>query len=349
MNADQARWTRRAERLAGVLTKSRLHPAVTDRADKDRTRGPWVVAFSGGADSLALLLLLWAHWPERRQRLHAVHFNHRLRGAAAERDEEFCRKVCRALAIPLQVGRRRPNQAAASEAAARALRFRFIDRTMAGWRARWLWLGHQQNDVAETLLMRLARGSGAGGLAAPRPVQQMPGGRVHLRPLLGVKHPELTEALRAAGAPWREDATNVQGEFFRNRIRREVLPAWQEAAGRDAIAGAARTRELLEEDDAALEAWVDELAPLGRSGTLAVAALAGKPQAVVRRALHRWLLRQRDAGELSRQGFDALLTAVRRGHATKHSLGAEGFATLRAGVLCFEKCRVKRRKSRVRL
>ena len=83
---------------------------------------------------------------------------------------------------------------------------------------RLLWLGHQQDDIAETMLMRLARGSGSAGLAAPRPRQAMSDGRFHLRPLLTLKKAKIVAALRAAGASWREDATNARGDFFRNRI-----------------------------------------------------------------------------------------------------------------------------------
>ena len=185
--------------------------------------------------------------------------------------------------------------------------------------------------------MRLARGSGSGGLSAPRPMQVMPRRRVHLRPLLTVKKREVIAALRAAGATWREDSSNALGDFFRNRIRKAVLPAWAKAAKRDALAGAARSRELLAEDDAALEARLDELRVFDPRGTLAVTKLAGQPRAIARRALHRWLLAQPRAGDLARQGFDSLLAAVERGQPTRHSLGREGFALIRGGWLRFER------------
>jgi len=215
---------------------------------------------------------------------------------------------------------------------------------MARRRLRVLMLGHQQDDVAETMMMRLARGSGAAGLAAPRPVHafapaKVAGGRFHVRPLLSLKKAEIVRALRACGAEWREDSSNSEGAHFRNRLRRDVIPRWLRASERDALAGAALSRELLEEDDRALEAWVDSLKVLEAGGSLSAARLAGKPRAVVRRALHRWLLLQPRAGELSRKGFEALLQSVERGARARHSLGSEGFATLRAGRLRFEKMR----------
>lgn len=333
-------WPRAADRAAGLLPRERLHPAVVAWAGARPAGERWAVALSGGADSVALLLLVWAHWPERRARLRALHFDHRLRGSASAADARFCAGLCAALGVPLVAGRWKAGRSSRSEAAARAARFAFIGREMATRRMGALWLGHQQDDIAETMLMRLARGSGGAGLAAPRAIHAHgpagPGARLHLRPLLTLKKSEIVRALRAAGARWREDSTNAKGAHFRNRLRLDVIPRWVRAAQRDALSGAALSRELLEEDDRALEAWVDFLGPLAADGSLSVARLAGRPRAVVRRALHRWLLLQPRAGTLSRQGFDGLLRAVERGAPVRHSLGPEGFAAIRAGRLRFE-------------
>ncbi len=202
--------------------------------------------------------------------------------------------------------------------------------------ARIVFLGHQQDDVAESMLMRLARGSGAGGLAAPRPVQIQPRGRIHVRPLLDLKKAELIAALRSVGLPWCEDATNRTDRFLRNRVRTAVLGPWNKAAGRDALAGAARSRTLLEEDDDALERWLDELQPLADDRTLDLQILAKKPRALLRRALHRWLLSQPQEVDVSRQAFDALLSSITTARPTRHSLGAKGLAVIRDGRLRFE-------------
>ena len=326
-----------AGRVGELLPPARLHPAVLHWVDKKSGRDAWTVAFSGGADSLALLLLLWAHWPKRREKLLALHFNHRLRGRESAADEKFCRRVCAALGVRLRVGRWRGARKDASEAEARMARHLFFAEEMKRRRSRVLWLAHQQDDIAESMLMRLARGSGTGGLAAPRPVLVLGDGRTHLRPLLTLKKSELLAALRRAGVKWREDSSNVRGDFFRNRIRGRVLPAWIKAAGRDALAGAALSRERLEEDEQALEAWVEVLAPLDRAKRLNLRALAGMPRAVTRRALHRWLLAQMQPTDLSRQGFEVLLAAVERGRPTRFSLGAHGFAVIAAGKLSFRK------------
>jgi tRNA(Ile)-lysidine synthase len=339
-------WPAVAAAFAARVSHSGLHPAAMLRAREEYLResrrggrpSRWALAFSGGADSLALLLNLWAEGPGRWGRDFVVlHFNHRLRGRAADADETFCRDVCAALGVTFVAGRWDGVRKGASEAEAREARFAFIRREMSRRKMRLLWLAHQQDDIAESLLMRLARGSGTGGLAAPRPVQAMGEGRLHLRPLLTLKKTELVAALKKAGAVWREDASNAGDDHFRNRIRARVLPAWVNAAGRDALAGAALSRELLDEDDAALEAWLDELKPLDRRGRLDLTRLAGKPRALVRRALHRWLLAVRPETDLSRQGFNQLLAAVQRGQDTRFSLGAKGFAVVRRGGLVLQK------------
>lgn len=333
-------WPRVAEALVARIPRDALHPSVVTWAEggSDAARRSWAVGFSGGADSLALLLLLWAHWPKRRERLVALHFDHRLRGRASTGDVRYCERVCAGLGVRFAGGIWTEARKNASEAAARAARFAFFQQALARRRIRALWLGHQQDDIAETILMRLARGSGSAGLAAPRPLQFMPAGRVHVRPLLTLKKSEIIAALCEAGGVWRDDASNETKDYYRNRIRHEALPNWCAAAGeRDALAGAALSRELLEDDDAALEAWVDALAPVSADGRrLDVTVLYGKPRAVVRRALHRWLLLQHDTGDLSRQGFAGLLTAVEKGSFTRFSLGRSGFAVIRKGALIFE-------------
>lgn len=332
----------RAAALAAAIPRDRLHPAVLTLASA-AGRGRWGVALSGGADSLALLLLLWAHWPERRRRLLALHFNHRLRGRASRADADFCRRVCAGLGVPFVTAEWKDRRVDASEAEARDARHGFLRS-----HARVLWFGHQQDDAAETMLMRLARGSGAGGLAAPRPVQKFPDGRVHLRPLLGLRHAEITAALRKAGIAWREDASNASDRYLRNRVRNDILPRWQRAAGRDAVAGAARARELLEEDDVALEAWLDRLRALDARGRLRIARLGGAPRALWRRALQRWVLANPPAAVLSRAAVETLLQQVEAGRRTRQSAGRDWFAVSDGRVLALEPVQTSRRNARGR-
>ncbi len=302
------------------------------RERRTGTRKPsrWAVAFSGGADSLALLLVLWAEGPGRWGRNFVVlHFNHRLRGRAADADEKFCVQVCAALGVKCVTGRWRTARKGASEAEARAARFEFFAREMNRRKLRLLWLGHQQDDIAESMLMRLARGSGSAGLAAPRPAQKMPGGRWHLRPLLTLKKTAVMAALREAGAGWREDATNVSTGIFSATA----------CAGRCCPNGGRRRSAMRSQGPPCrANCWRRmtlrwrrgwrEVRPLAADRTLILGKLAGKPRALVRRALHRWLLAQPSEIRISRQAFETLLHEVISGRSTRQSLGREGFAVL---------------------
>jgi len=200
-----------------------------------------------------------------------------------------------------------------------------------------LWLGHQQNDIAESMLMRLARGSGLNGLLAPRPVQSLAIRRVHVRPLLSLSKEAILTHLRSAGIVWREDASNQLGAHLRNRIRNLVIPSWQAAdPTRDLLAGVAHARELLEEDAEALDAWADQI-PVQVNHCLELDPIRNLPKAVVRRILHSWRLKLGTrCGEISRQTFEVLLESVLKGRPTRISLGRRGFAVIRGSRLEFQ-------------
>ncbi len=339
-------WPEAAARVGVALPVGRWEAAARAwmehaAAQKRGAAGRWVVAVSGGADSVALVLGLWAHFPALRRRWVVAHFNHRLRGRAAAGDARFCAGLAAGLGVPAVMGEWVGESASGvvNEATARAARWTFFRATVRRRRCGAVWLGHQADDVAETMLMRLARGSGTAGLAAPRPVQAGEGGLVHVRPLLGCTKAEIEAVLAAAGVPWREDATNAGGDFLRNRMRHHVVPAWRAAAGeggRNVLQGVGLARARLEEDDAALEAWVDELAVLDAAGRLDLERLAGKPIAVWRRALHRWLGWHGPATDLARAGFEQLLAGVQAAPRGRFSLGARAFAVWRKGILTLE-------------
>ncbi|MCC5024879.1 MAG: tRNA lysidine(34) synthetase TilS [Candidatus Synoicihabitans palmerolidicus] len=333
---ESSRWQRIATKLGEVIPQSRLHPAVVDAAQAVKRRR-WVVAVSGGCDSVALVLLIWAHWPERRSRMVVAHFNHRLRGRSAATDARFCRSLATGLGVEYEAATWAKPVKFPSEAETREVRNGFLEGVRKRYRAQVVWTGHQKDDVAETMLMRLARGSGSAGLAAPRPIQDWGRGHARWRPLLTLSREELVEGLTAAGGRWREDASNQERTYFRNRVRQTVISAWMAAAERDAVSGAALTRELLEEDDRALEEWVDELEVLNEDGSLNLLALRGKAQALWRRGLRRWLVLQAEGSDLSRQGFEVLLEQAREGRTSRFSLGKNGFARIRRGRLYFEK------------
>jgi tRNA(Ile)-lysidine synthase len=121
-----------------------------------------------------------------------------------------------------------------------------------------------------------------------------------------------------------------------------VISAWKKAnAGRDALAGAALSRDLLDEDDVALDAWLDRLSPITTRGTLSLRKLNGVPRAVVRRALHRWVVSCGARVDLSRQAFAALLDDVMTRTARRHSFGSAHFAMIGRTELRLEVVRRK--------
>jgi tRNA(Ile)-lysidine synthase len=305
---------------------------------------PVAVACSGGADSVALVCALWAHLPEVRGRWLVLHFDHGLRGRDSTADARFVAQLARGLGERSLVERWQrtgPAEAGASEAGARDARFAFFARAMAEAGARVLVLGHQADDVIETMLMRLIRGSATGGLAAPRPVHRRGDGTVRVRPLLALEGAEVREALRAARTPWREDATNAGDMYLRNRLRRRVVPALRGAAGRELAGGFLAARQAIEDDDAALDQWVDEVA--GPADARQWPALADKPRALARRAVHRWLLAVGLTGDLGRIAVDALIETVAEGGRLRLSAGTGRFVTfdgrqLRVEVAGRESC-----------
>lgn len=239
-------------RLWEQLGRSAPHPRVGEFLR--RATGPWTVAVSGGADSVALLHLLLVWYPRCRDRLTVLHFDHGLRGQDSANDARFVATLAATLGLACVVGHpTEPLPADANEAALRRARLAFFYHEMNRLDAAVLCTGHQRDDIAESLLMALNRFGSWRALAAPRPVQAHPGGRSFVRPLLHLGREELRLALRAAGITWCDDASNASASYLRNRVRRELLPLI-DALLPSFRSGAARARELAEK----AEAWLPE-------------------------------------------------------------------------------------------
>ncbi len=281
------------------------------------------VAVSGGADSVALLLLLLELRGELGIVLSVAHVNHKLRGEESDEDERFVAELARRHDLEFLV-RAAPvdrERGSGIEAAARALRYDFFrelagrDPTdsrnprTSGAPVRKIATAHTLDDQAETVLLRMFRGTGIRGLAGihPRLVLENEGhefGEV-IRPLLELHRADLQEFLRARGQAWREDSSNRDASFLRNRVRLAVLPVLKESFGEAAVANLADLAEIARAEEEHWECGHPEI--LAAEGGLKVASLVKLPLAAQRRLVRDWLEANAGAGSVSFRVIEDLL------------------------------------------
>jgi tRNA(Ile)-lysidine synthase len=203
---------------ARVLRTIREHGMIRPR---DRV----LVAVSGGADSMALLLSLHALRPILDCDLDVAHLNHSLRGPEGDGDEEFVRRTSGELGLDfhsetIDVRGRAERGKQNLEQAAREVRYAFLQRIARKLGANRVAVGHNRNDQAETILFRFLRGSGVEGLSSIHPVI----GRQLIRPLLDCPRERILQYLDKRRCAYREDASNRDMTYSRNRIRLELMP-----------------------------------------------------------------------------------------------------------------------------
>ena len=187
-----------------------------------------MVSVSGGADSMALLSVLYQLQPTYRLTLTVAHVNHQLRSEEAIRDALFVERHADKLGLPfhkvdVDVKALKRRTGLSPQHAARQLRHDALLSLSHSLAATHIALGHTADDQAETLLMRLLRGGGPAGLAGI-PAKRMP----LIRPLLGVQRDSILEYLRTAGVPWAEDSSNANRSYLRNRVRLDLMPTLRE-------------------------------------------------------------------------------------------------------------------------
>jgi len=242
----------------------------------------WGLGLSGGADSTALLLrCAEAGFPVR-----PLHFNHAFPDENGDEAEDFCRALCRRLGLPLLAARcpetRPPRET--KEVFARRHRMVFFADAARRLGLGGILLAHQADDRAENLILRLARGSGLGGLSSfgiEGTLPGVPGVRLW-RPLLDETHAAQVAWLQAHGESWVEDASNADTSIPRNAIRHLLLPRLPHFT-----AGANATADLLAEEDAFLETLAENAVETRTERALALHP--GTPPVLCRRALRRWL------------------------------------------------------------
>lgn len=210
-----------------------------------------LVAVSGGVDSVVLLTALHRLAPEFSIKLAIAHLNHGLRGQAAEEDARFVGRLAETLGLPIRQERADVKAIAKEsgmnlEAVARDVRRDFLERTAQRFDAERIALGHTRNDRVETLLFHLVRGAGPTGIIGIRPVNPP-----YIRPLIDVAREEVLSFAHEQGLAWREDLTNRDLSFSRNRIRHQIMPLLREMNPRF-LEALSRTADLLLDERNAL-------------------------------------------------------------------------------------------------
>lgn len=225
-----------------------------------------IAGVSGGADSVCLLAALREYGRQCPFTLYAVHVEHGIRGEESLADARFVEELCQEWEIPCFVERADvPALAVATgrtlEEAGRTARYEIFRQYAGRLGAERIAVAHNQNDQAETVLWNLSRGSGVRGLGGIRPVR----GRI-IRPLLFTERKEIEAWLKARGISWRTDATNLEPDYTRNRLRLDILPRLERDVNRETVKHMAEcARQLQKAEDflqkqAEIEygAWVRE-------------------------------------------------------------------------------------------
>jgi tRNA(Ile)-lysidine synthase len=240
------------------------------------------IAVSGGADSVALLRLLLELREELGIVLAVAHVNHLLRGADAERDVEFVAELAERHGLEFHlavrdVGAYAVEHKLSLEAAGRRVRYAFFRLLIDEGKADKVATAHTLDDQAETVLLKLLRGSWLRGLAGIHPRLRAEDGRVWVvRPLLGTSRRELEAYLERLGQPWREDLSNQDRRFRRNRVR-QLLPLLEAEHNPEIRAALAQTAELARAEESYWAEKIAEIAPeliLHSAPTGGIAALA---------------------------------------------------------------------------
>ena len=278
-----------------------------------------VIAVSGGADSVALMLSLDELIQAGRLQIEVLvaHLNHRLRGKASQADALWVASLAKRLGHKAVIGSMDVKKRAAEsgdnlEQAARRARYEFLHQKARSGGADVVLTAHTMNDQAETILLNLLRGSGSSGLGGVEPVRPISADSEILlaRPLLSwAQRRDTEDYCRRQEIEFRTDEMNVDEKFARVRVRRQLVPLMQ-TFNPKLVAGLARTAELLREDSSALDRGALTLLELSLERNLASAVseetgtflrldlLSAAPSALRRRALRLWIERCR--GNLKR-------------------------------------------------
>lgn len=296
---------------------------------------PYIIGVSGGRDSVALLHAL----ATRGDRLLIVaHLDHGLRTESGE-DARFVADLAAKLGAKVvlekqDVATRARKQKRSIETAAREARREFLQRLASEHGVAGIFLAHHADDQVETFLFNLFRGGGAPGLAAMAPVSPIAGGVPLLRPLLPIWREEIDTYISVHGLSFREDESNSDPRYTRNRLRGDIIPSLSASFGRDVRTAIWRTAEILREENSYLDGLPELTTTPAQPSVPVLRALS---IALQRRFLHRWL----KAHGVAEVDFDDVerVRALLEGGVAKTNLSRGWHARRRAGKLFLERGR----------
>jgi tRNA(Ile)-lysidine synthase len=258
------------------------------------------LAVSGGADSVALLRVLLELGSELGIVLSVLHFNHKIRGADADADERFVAELAKQCGLEFHRSGMDVRAYAAEhklnlETAGREARYRFFEAFLQRHGLNAVATGHNMDDQAETVLMRILRGAGTKGLGGIYPKKAVLSGGAQVgyivRPLLGIRRAEARGYLEDIHQSWREDATNIDLQYTRNRIRHGLIPLIETRFQPTAVAALAQLAEVAREEENYWEAELGRVMPevvvesAASSLKVNIARLKARPPALQRRVV----------------------------------------------------------------
>lgn len=310
---------------------------------------PSILGVSGGPDSVALLHAIWRISNEGAK-LIVAHIDHGLRGAESDADREFVCELAKRWKLPCEIVRLAELDevsATASEETLRKARHRHLRRIADKHHAAWIATAHHADDVVETLLHRLLRGSGPRGLASIAPTRILSQNLSLVHPLLSATRADVMTYVEQHGLPYRIDQSNTSERYTRNRIRMQLLPFLREFAGSSRLdqrlwQSAQQVRELQEFVERAGRDWFENssVSEIPGGVEFRIAAFEDVQWCVIREGFvqlwhtQRWPLQEMNAQHWARLA-DLLKPATTSKHPRRLQLPGGIFVTMRRGMIRF--------------
>lgn len=308
----------------------------SDISDRYFTAGRKVaVALSGGADSVFLLNALHEAAKQKGFELIAIHVNHMIRGTEADRDENFCREMCKHLGVEFFCVRRNvPAEAKKSgktlEEAARDARYSSFEKIMREENSCVIATAHNANDLCENILIRMTRGTSLEGVCGIPRERELAFGTV-VRPILSVSKKEITDYCRENGIEFVTDSTNLCDDYTRNKIRNRIIPMIEEI-NPAFLSVSARNAGIFSRDSDFIEGEADRLYETCVSdGRIELSALREKHDALVSRVVNRYCISL--GAKPEQKHIDLLVDTLKKGENTSLSLPGQKRAVIENDTL----------------